>query len=146
MYLKTPKRYTAKGSKRSLISFRWLWLYLLAPVILIPAILAWDFRDQLSSGIGQQISRLGIGKPGLPTITPRPTLAEDPAKALQSAFETGKINKAITILTTLGDLAPNEVGVHSLVTQLLVLRSYSENLQMLTDAETAGQQAINANP
>ena len=32
MYLKTPKRYT-QGQRRSIFSLRWLWLWILTPVV-----------------------------------------------------------------------------------------------------------------
>ncbi|MEP7285105.1 MAG: hypothetical protein ABI947_04975 [Chloroflexota bacterium] len=143
VYLKTPKRYTAKGSRRPLLNFRWLWLYLLAPLILIPAVLIWDYRDSLSQIVGDRVNKVVIS---LSTPTPVPTPMQDPGKELQDAFQAGRVNKAIDILRAVGDAAPNEVSVHSLVTTMLTLRSYGTNKPMLDEAVKAAQQAINANP
>ena len=70
MYLRTPKRYTAKGSKKPLISLRWLWLYLLAPVVIIGAALVWDNRSDWSQAIGEVIGRVKIAPLDAPTATP----------------------------------------------------------------------------
>src|SRR5512133_1315786 len=98
MYLRTPKRYTAKGSKRRLISLKWLWLYLLAPVILIPAVLIWDYRDTLSNEIANRLHSVSINlNPPTPTATITP---KDYGKLLSDAFNSGKIDRYISLLST----------------------------------------------
>ena len=44
MYLKTPKRYT-QGQRRSIISLRWLWLWLLTPVVVFFGVHIYNNRD-----------------------------------------------------------------------------------------------------
>ncbi len=143
MYLRTPKRYTEKGKRRSLINLRWLWLYILVPVILIPALLVWDFRDQLRPIIGNMIPTIVINPP-TPTATIPP---KDYANLMSNAFQVGDINAAITLLKGFtAEVAPNDVTLHSLLAQLIVLRAYGGDPVKLDDARTAAQRAINANP
>ena len=46
MYLKTPKRYL-RGQKRSPISLRWLWLWLLTPVVVYVGLQIYERRDEV---------------------------------------------------------------------------------------------------
>src|SRR5258708_6589009 len=146
MQLRTPKRYTPKGSRRPLLNLKWLWLYILVPVILIPVVLIWDFRAPISDSVGKWMEHtLTIARP-VPTITPAPTFVGDPAAMLKSDFGTGRVNKAITLLESLTDFAPNQIGFPSLAVQFLVLRSYSTDQAKLDDAAIMAQKAINADP
>src|SRR5437762_13391258 len=95
MYLRTPKRYTKKGMRRSLINLRWLWLYLIAPVILIPTVLAWQFRDSISPQIGDWVSQ--HVKFNQPTATPT-IPAQNYKQLLRKAFTRARLNKAIELL------------------------------------------------
>src|SRR4051812_9794592 len=109
MYLRTPKRYTKKGMKRSLINLRWLWLYLIAPVILIPTVLAWQMRDSIGGQIGDWVSQhVRINQP-----TPTATIpAQDYQRLLTEAFKTARLNKAIDLLTQFTATNPNETLFH----------------------------------
>jgi len=143
MYLRTPKRYTEKGKRRSLINLRWLWLYILAPVVLIPALLIWDFRDQIRPIVGNMIPTIVINPP-TPTATIPP---KDYAQLMSNAFQGGDINSAITLLKGFTmDVAPNDITLNTLLAQLIVLRAYGGDPAKLDDAHTAAQRAINANP
>src|SRR5258708_6809494 len=146
MQLRTPKRYTPKGSRRPLLNLRWLWLYILIPIILIPLVLIWAFRAPISDSVGQWIGHvINISKP-VPTITPAPTFTGDPVAMVKSDFGTGRVNNAITLLKSLTDFAPNQIGFPSLAVQFLVLRSYSTDQSKLDDAASMAQKAINADP
>lgn len=146
MYLKTPKRYTAKGSRRRLISLRWLWLYLLAPVIIIPSALAWQYRDEIGGWIGQRVDKAGIFRPPPPTPTPTPTLPPNPAGELENAYKAGRIGKAVDILRTIAMSVPNDVITRSLAAQTLTFRSHGQNEALLEQAIEMATDAINANP
>jgi tetratricopeptide (TPR) repeat protein len=146
MYLRTPKRYTKKGMRRNLLNLRWLWLYLLAPVILIPSVLAWQFRDSLGGQIGDWVNRhVRLNEP-----TPTATIpAQDFQRLLTEAFTGARLNRAIELLKQFTAANPNETIFHPLLAELLVLRgAYSGNPDpaLLEEAYQAGQRAINANP
>src|SRR5258706_5845699 len=147
MYLRTPKRYTAKGQRRRLLNLRWLWLYILAPLILIPSVIAWQYRDELIPRVGEIVGsvHIAINQP-----SPTPTIpAQDYQNLLREAFDTGRIGKAVELLKSFVQVAPNDPGVHSLLAQLLVLRgAYSGDPDpaLLNDAYEIGRRAINANP
>ncbi len=147
MYLRTPKRYTKKGSRRSLLNLRWLWLYLIAPVILIPSVLAWQFRDDLSQRVSQLVGRVHIA---VNAPTPTATIpAQDFQKLLHDAFQSARMNRAVDLLKQFTDSVPNETTFHSLMAELIILRgaySGSADPAVLDDAYQAGQRAINANP
>src|SRR5579859_4720897 len=93
MYLHTPKRYTRKGSKPRLISLRWLWLYLLAPVVIIGGALAWDFRDSLSQQVNNAIGHIHI-QINAPTATPTLPAADLQAR-IQNALQSGDMKAAL---------------------------------------------------
>src|SRR5258708_26227265 len=145
MYLKTPKRYTAKGSRRPLVNLRWLWLYLLFPVILIPLILAWDYRDQLAPWIGEKVKQVNLSLPqaATPTATALPS---NIGEQLGTDFSTGKINLALDLLQSVAQVSPNDPTVYNLIAQHLIFRSYSTNAAMLKEAVAAGQPAVTAAP
>ncbi len=145
MQLRTPKRYTAKGSRRPLLNLRWLWLYILVPIVLIPAIIAWDYRQPISDGIGNWArNHVFVQQPATPT--PLPTLSVDPQSALEDAFKNGQINKAVTILETLSDTYPNQAGFPALAAQFQALRSYGSDKAKLDEAAQMADRAINADP
>ncbi|MHB8628544.1 MAG: tetratricopeptide repeat protein [Aggregatilineales bacterium] len=141
MYLHTPKRYTRKGSRPRLISLRWLWLYLLAPVVIIAGALAWDFRDSLSQQINNAIGRIHI-QINAPTLTPTLPAADLQAR-IQNALQSGDLKAALDEIRAYDDSNPNDVKWHAVLTQLLTLRAYGNNAQTAIDS---GQTAINANP
>src|SRR5258708_2477253 len=145
MYLKTPKRYTAKGSRRPLLNLRWLLLYLLFPVILIPLILAWDYRDQLAPWIGDKVKQINVSLPLAPTPTAT-ALPSNIGEQLGTDFSTGKINQALDLLQSVAQVSPNDPTVYNLIAQHLIFRSYSTNAAMLKEAVAAGQRPINAAP
>src|SRR5258708_683111 len=145
MYLKTPKRYTAKGSRRPLLNLHWLWLYLLFPVILIPLVLVWDYRDSLRDLMGKFIDQHPVVLYNAPTPTPT-ALPSNCAQQLGDTFSAGHIKKALDLLQCVAQGAPNNPNVYNLVAQQLIFRSYATNDAMLKEAVAAGQQAINANP
>jgi tetratricopeptide (TPR) repeat protein len=146
MYLRTPKRYTAKGSRRSLLNLRWLWLYILAPIILIPAVLVYNFRAELTPTIDNAIQNVQnqINVPPPTATLPVQDLEEGFAKAVQS----GRISTALKALQDLASSKPNATAYHSLLAQWMILRAYgTDNTpELLSAAARAGRSAINANP
>jgi tetratricopeptide (TPR) repeat protein len=148
MYLRTPRRYTPKGRRRNPINLRWLWLYILVPLLLIPLVLIWDYRDVLRDEIDVWIRNHPVNlNPPTPTATIAP---KDYAKILSDAFQGGRIDKYISVMESFAiEVAPNDANVSSVLAQLIILRSaYSSdpNPAKQEEAFKIGQQAINANP
>ncbi|HLY28066.1 MAG TPA: tetratricopeptide repeat protein [Aggregatilineales bacterium] len=145
MQLRTPKRYTAKGSRRPLLNLHWLWLYILVPILLIPAVLVWDNRQSIGDNVSQWLNKHVLVAP-LPTPTPAPTLTGDASAALAEAFKGGHVNKAVNILETLSDQNPNAAGFPALAAQFEALRSYGSDKAKLDEASQMATRAINADP
>ncbi len=126
MYLRTPKRYTAKGSKKPLISLRWLWLYLLAPIVVVISALAWDNRGDLSQAISVSAGRIKL--PQINAPTPTPTLpATDLKASFTAALKSGNLSSALDAMQSYTDALPNETQWHAVLAQTLILRSYSRD-------------------
>jgi tetratricopeptide (TPR) repeat protein len=144
MYLRTPKRYTARR-RVHLLNLRWLWLYLLAPLIIIPAALAWNYREPISQSIGEWTQRNIQIQINLPTLTPTVPVAN-----LRERFigyvQAGNIDNAISTLSSLADTAPNDVSFHALLARMIILRGDDQDQTKLDAALQAGLKAINANP
>ena len=126
MYLRTPKRYSGKGKRRFLVNWRWLWLYLLAPVIIIPAALAWQNRATLSQSVSQwaeQNIRIELNPP-----TPTPTVpAADLEVQLSNFLQSGNLRSAISTLDSLTDATPNDVGAYTLLARMILFRGDPED-------------------
>ena len=147
MYLRTPKRYQAKGRRRHLFNFtKWIWLYVLAPVILIPAVLAYNNRAQLSVYVGNRVNEVLTRMPRpQPTYTPTiPT--SDLQRIFSEAMRSGKINNAISALNGLLDAAPNDVYLHTTLVRMTLLRGDPTDQKRLDKAVAAAEASINADP
>jgi tetratricopeptide (TPR) repeat protein len=143
MYLHTPKRYTTRGRRRRLVNLRWLWLYLIAPPVIIAAALAWNFRGDLSKWVGDRANSIRID---FNAPTPTATLpARDLEARIQLLLGNGSLNDAIDAMRSLGEAQPNETTWHTALAQTLILRS-RQDPKLIQQAADAGQQAINANP
>src|SRR5579864_1234759 len=137
MYLRTPKRYTRRGSKPRLISLRWLWLYLLAPVVIIAGALAWDFRDPLSQQVNTAIAQIKWPQINAPTATPTLPAADLEARIL-SALQSGDLKAALDGMNAYNGSNPNDVKWHTILTQMLAMRAYGN------DPQTGPQAAVDS--
>src|SRR5215470_6130786 len=105
MYLRTPKRYTRRG-RPGLINLHWLWLYLLTPIVLLVALLAWNFREPISQKIADWSKDKVKINLNPPTITPT-VPAEDLLTQENDNLKAGNIVKVIGILDQLMNLQEN---------------------------------------
>ncbi len=145
MYLRTPKRYTAKGKRRYLFNLGWLWLYILFPILLIPLLLIWNQRELVSQYVGDWASRnikIDLNPP-----TPTPTVpAADLRVRYISYMQAGSINNAITALWSLGNLAPNDVQLFATLARLIALRGDPDDKARHAEILRAATAALNADP
>ena len=143
MQLRTPKRYTVKGSRRPLINLKWLWLYLTAPILILIAVLVWDYRQPIGDVVGQWTDKnVKISLPTTPTPAPTPA---DPGE-VSKALTTGRVNRAVDVLENLSDATPNLAKLPALAAQLLVLRANGTSKDNLARATHFAQKAITGQP
>lgn len=145
MYLRTPKRYQPKKRRIHLMTLKWLWLWLLTPLIVLAGVWIVDSRDQIAPPvldfIGETVERAGggiatiIAPPPLPTVNPidRITLAD-------RAWAQGSIQQAVADYAAAAANAPNEVRVHINYAHGLTI------LQRFDDAVAAAERAVTADP
>lgn len=144
MYLRTPKRYRP-GKKRHLFSLRWLWLWLLTPLIVLAGWQLYERRNELRLPVEQAVANVvnavsgGIATAVAPTSTPRPDPSER-LSAADGAWQSGAIEEAVNAYKDILSDVPNDVGVHYRVALGLILSGrYPEAL-------TAAEATVTANP
>jgi len=145
MYLRTPKRYSAKRPRRRLFSLRWLWLYLLTPIVVVIGAGIWDqremFQGPIEAALWEQINaaRSYIATQQAPTPTPTDSPLNYLAVA-NAAYERGAMEQAIDNYRLAAMGLPNDVEVHVRLAHLLTTAGRPE------EGAAAAQAAINADP
>jgi tetratricopeptide (TPR) repeat protein len=144
MYLKTPKRYL-RGQKRSPISLRWLWLWLLTPLVVFAGIQLYERREEFRPPIEQALnSALNNAQSGLATIAaPTPLPTQDPTILIARAdnnWREGRVESALEDYAVAMGGAPNNVQIFYRAT--LALIGEDRDAQALEMAENT----VTANP
>ncbi|MBX3064614.1 MAG: tetratricopeptide repeat protein [Anaerolineae bacterium] len=145
MYLRTPKRYQNRGRRRNLLNLKWLWLYLIAPFIIIPAALAFQYRDQISQAISKSLEKVVPVNFNPPTPTATLPVA-DLQRIFSDSVQSGKIENALSALYGLADNAPNDVNLHVMLARMTLLRGDQTDVNTKKEALQAAAEAVNANP
>ncbi len=144
MYLRTPKRYS-RGQRRSPFSLRWLWLWVLTPIVIYFGIQIYQNRDVISQPIEQALynvvdnAQSGLATAGAPT--PLPT--QDPGERLSRAddnWKNGRIEAAISDYESILDATPNQVQPFYRVTLGLLMEGE------LPDALETAERTVTADP
>lgn len=144
MYLRTPKRYRG-GQRRSIISLRWLWLWILTPVVVFGGLQLYNNRANYIPVVRESLAGLmNAAQEGVATaMAPTPLPTENPATRLASAdaaWARGAIEEAVSIYQAILDAVPNNVGVHYRLTLGLVMGG------QLEQALEAAERTITADP
>lgn len=144
MYLRTPKRYR-QGQKRSLISFRWLWLWILTPLIVFVGAQLYNNRESVSPQVERLVTSLiDTAQSGVATaMAPTPLPTQDPAQriaAAQDAWARGAIDEAVEIYSGLLNAVPNDVSTYYRYTLGLAMSG------KLAQALDAAEGTVTANP
>ena len=110
MYLRTPKRYS-RGQRRSIISLRWLWLWILTPVVVASGLYLYDNRtDYIPQVEGAMSGLLNQAQSGVATaMAPTPLPTENPSSRLASAdaaWMRGAIEESVNIYEGLVEAVP----------------------------------------
>ncbi len=145
MYLKTPKRYTTRGSRRRLINLRWLWLYLLTPIVVVIGAGVWQNQAMLRKPIEDWLSaQAQAAADRVATMqAPTPTPTDSPANYLvvaNAAYQRGAVDTAIANYSLAADGLPNDVALYYRLAHLMIT-----NGQAQRGLEIA-ERAINADP
>ncbi len=144
MYLRTPKRYT-RGQRRSIISLRWIWLWLLTPIIVIGGWQIYENREDLRPRVEQALDGIiNNAESSVATaMAPTPMPTENPEirlVAAEAAWQRGAIEEAVNIYNDVVEAVPNDVGVHYFRTLGLVMDG------QLNQALSAAESTVTADP
>ena len=145
MYLKTPKRYAQKKQRRSPISLRWLWLWVLTPIVIVVGIQLYKRREEFAPPVQEAINNaIQSVQSGVSTVVaPTATATENPTGKLNSAendWREGRIEAAVNSYEVIVSALPNDVTVHNRLAFGLLMEG--RDIEALAAAETA----VTANP
>ncbi len=126
MYLRTPKRYQPNHRRRHLFSLRWLWLWIITPIVLVGGWLIYQNADQLGPPVRDFVANaVDNARGGIATITaPTPLPTANPADRItrgDNAWSQGAIEQALTEYGAAAASAPNDVRVHYRYTYALII-------------------------
>ncbi len=143
MYLRTPKRYQAGHKRRHMFSTRWLWLWILTPLVLVGGWLVYVNRDDLGPPIREFVSNAvdsisgGVATMVAPTALPTGDPGEHIVRG-DNAWAQGAIEQAVKEYAAAVSGAPNDVRVHYRYTYgLLIDKDNAEALRAAEDTVTA---------
>lgn len=143
MYLRTPKRY--QKQRRHVLSLRWLWLWIVTPLVVVAGWQIYENRDQFAPPVQQALQDLAANaRSGVATITaPTPPPTEDPARRMQvarSAWSQGSIDEALREYEAILPSLPNDVETHYRYTFGLIMQGRAR------EALEAAEKTVTANP
>ncbi len=143
MYLRTPKRYQPGHKRRHLFSLKWLWLWLLTPLVVAAGWYIYQEQDTLGPPVRDFFnSALDSASGGIATmVAPTALPTSDPADHIlraDNAWTQGAIEQAVTEYRSAAAGAPNDLRIHYRLAYGLVLEGdYDEALEAAENAVTA---------
>ncbi len=145
MYLKTPKRYSKGKQRRSPISLRWLWLWVLTPIVIVVGVQLYKRRAEFAPPVQEAISNaIQSVQSGVSTVVaPTATATENPTGKLNSAendWREGRIEAAVNSYEVIVSALPNDVTIHNRLAFGLIMEGRDQ------EALTASESAVTANP
>jgi tetratricopeptide (TPR) repeat protein len=146
MYLRTPKRYqVGRKPRRHLFSSRFLWLWILTPIIAFLGWQVYERRDEFGPPVRTFVdSAVSSAQSSFSTVTaPTPLPTEDPGQRIaraNDAWARGSIEDALEEYDAVLDNAPNNVDVYYNVTFGLIMEGRSE------EALDMAERTLTANP
>jgi len=145
MYVRTPKRYTRQGRKRSPLSLRWLWLWILTPLVVVAGIGIYQnqgiFRERIGGVVDTVVDSAGdrIATINAPTPVPTQDPTENIARA-NASWERGAIQEAVEAYAEIIDAVPNDLNAHYHYTLGLIMEDKD------VEALEAAENTVTANP
>lgn len=146
MYLKTPKRYQPRRKpQRHMVSSRWLWLWVLTPLVVLAGWQVYQRQDQFGPPVREFINQAVDDAQGqVATLTaPTPLPTTDPAERLARAnqsWDRGAIEEALNEYRIALDGAPNDALSHYRYTMGLIMQG------QVDEAVAAAERTVTANP
>ncbi|HLU12262.1 MAG TPA: tetratricopeptide repeat protein [Oceanobacillus sp.] len=146
MYLRTPKRYqVGRRPKRHLFSTRWLWLWILTPIVVVLGWQVYERREEFGPPVQAFVDNLvsdaqnslstAVAPTPLPTIDPSQQIAQ-----ANDAWNRGAIEEALQGYRAVLENAPNDVIVHYRVAFGLLMEGRDE------EALEMAERTVTANP
>lgn len=144
MNLRIPKRYRS-GQRRNLLSLRWLWLWLLTPLVVYVGLQILQNREQYAPVVEQRFDELvdSAGSALSTALAPTPLPTEDPSirrRLADAAWQRGAIGQAAALYEDLVAAMPNDVDLHLRLALALTMNSRPEA------ALDAAENAVTADP
>ena len=142
MNLRIPKRYR-RGQRRSFLSLRWLWLWLLTPAVVYAGLHILQNREDYAPAVEQGLDRFVVDAERViaTALAPTPLPTEDPSIRLglaDAAWARGAIGEAAAIYADLAPQLPNAVEAHQRLALALVMDGRpAEALEVAENAITA---------
>ncbi len=144
MNLRIPKRYRS-GQRRNLFSLRWLWLWLLTPLVVYFGLQILQNREQYAPAVEQRFDELvdSAGSVLSTALAPTPLPTEDPSirrSLANAAWQRGAIGQAAALYEGLVAALPNAVDLHLRLALALIMDNRPEA------ALAAAEDAVTADP
>lgn len=144
MHLRTPKRYL-RGQKRSPISLRWLWLWVLTPIVVLVGLQIYRNRETLAPPVAEALAGIvNQAQNSLATVVaPTGTPTVNPADRLERAqidWREGRIETAVNSYLDILDAVPNSVEVYYRAAFGLMMQGKYQ------DALRIAERTVTANP
>jgi len=150
MYLRTPKRYRKQRRQLRLFSARSVVLLALTAALAVVGWLLWENQARVRSSLLPRVEEIAQSAQTLVAPRPTPTATPDLMAAqtgCSNAFSTGNVPEAIRQCTVLASGEPNNVELHFLLTQMLVVNSnFGTDKARIAQALAFAEKTINANP
>ncbi len=146
MYLRTPKRYQAgRKQSRNIISLRWLWLWILTPIVVAGGLFIYQQREVFGPPLREAINNaVNDAQQSISTVVaPTPLPTADPSLQLEQAnnlWAAGNIEGALDIYMPALQNAPNDVTAHYRVAFGYIMQGQPE------EALQYAERTITANP
>lgn len=145
MYLRTPKRYQPGKQRRHVLSLRWLWLWILTPIVVFFGYQIYERREEFAPVVQNAMDSVLEGaRSGISTVTaPTPLPTVDPSQRLSvaaAAWSRGAIEQAIEEYQAVLPSAPNDLVAHYRTAFGLIMEGRSQ------DALEAAERTVTANP
>ncbi len=145
MYLKTPKRYSKSKQRRSPLSLRWLWLWILTPAVVFAGMQIYQRRAEFAPPVEQAITNvIQSVQSGVSTVVaPTATATENPTAKLNLAendWREGRIESAVNSYLVIANALPNDVTVHNRLAFGLIMQGRDD------EALDAAESAVTADP